>query len=263
MELHISESEMLQQNKADQVEVTFYTDPLCCWSWAFEPQWRRLQYEFQNRLTCRYVMSGLLPGWQNYNDPIYSVSRPMQMGPMWHEASVASGMKIYDRIWVENPPASSYPACIAVKCANLQSKLAGVTYLRMAREAVMLQGKNIAQQDVLTNIAHNLAESSPALLDIDRFMYDFSKSDNGIEAFRKDLNEALSKNITRYPTLILRSANKPSIIITGYRPYSVLIDAMKQVTDIEFLCKPNSKEDYTKYWGNITQREIKEVFSDE
>ena len=262
MELQTSGSEMLQRNKADQVEITFYTDPLCCWSWAFEPQWRRLQYEFQNILSARYVMTGLLPAWQNYNDPIYSVSRPMQMGPVWHEASLASGMKIYDRIWVENPPASSYPACIAVKCAELQSKSAGVTYLRMVREAVMLQGKNIAQQDVLTGIAHELAEGSPDLLNINTFLYDLIESDNGIEAFRKDLNEVQSKNITRYPTLILRSANKPSIIITGYRPYSVLIDAMKQVTETAFLCHPHSREAYIKYWGNITQREVEEVFGD-
>ena len=52
-----------KEHQADRVEITFYTDPLCCWSWAFEPQWRRLQYEFQDRIIYRYVMSGLLPGW--------------------------------------------------------------------------------------------------------------------------------------------------------------------------------------------------------
>ena len=229
MELQTTDSTMLQQSKADQVEITFYTDPLCCWSWAFEPQWKRLQYEFQNKLTCRYVMSGLLPGWKNYNDPVYSVSRPMQMGPVWHEAGLTSGMKICDRIWIENPPASSYPACIAVKCAELQSQPAGAIYLRMVREAVMLYGKNIAQQDVLADVSKNLSEKFPGLLNTDQFIHDLAGSNNGIEAFRKDLNEVQSKNITRYPTLILRSANKPSIIITGYRPYSVLVNAKYSV----------------------------------
>lgn len=255
------------QNKghqADRVEITFYTDPLCCWSWAFEPQWRRLQYEFQDKIIYRNVMSGLLPGWKNYNDPLYSVSRPMQMGPVWHEASLQSGMKMYDKIWAEDPPASSYPVCIAVKCAELQSQFAGVKYLRMAREAVMLHGKNIAKQDVLMDLAQALATSYPGLLDTERFLQDLTVNENGINAFRTDLNEVQSRNITRFPTLILRSANKPAIMITGYRPYPVLLDAIKQVADTTaHLQTPVSKEAYIKYWGNITEREIEEVFNNE
>jgi len=261
MELKKAGNTILQSNQADRAEITFYTDPLCCWSWAFEPQWRRLQYEFQQIIVCRYVMAGLISAWQNFNDPLYSVSRPMQMGPVWYEAGLASGMQIYDKIWVTDPPASSYPACIAVKCAELQSPLAGVKYLRMIRDAVMLQGKNIARQDVLVSAAQSLANNYPGLIDIERFVQDLTINDNGIEAFRTDLNEVQNRNISRFPTLIMRSSNKPSIIITGFRPYPVLLDAIKQVTSADYsVQKPVSKETYTTYWGNITQREIEEFF---
>lgn len=260
MKIQEAVNKIAQQNQADRVEITFYTDPLCCWSWAFEPQWRRLQYEFQNLIHCRYVMGGLLPGWKSFNDPLFSVSRPMQMGPVWHEASVESGMKIYDKIWVEDPPASSYPACIAVKCAELQSPEAGIKYLRMVREAVMLHGKNISKQEVLISAAESLSNNWPAFLDTQRFRHDLSESDNGIEAFREDINEVQSRNITRFPTLIIRSLNKSSIMITGYRPYAVLLDAIRQVTDPEYVKqKPESKEAYLNYWGNITPREIEEM----
>lgn len=261
MKLQESGNKISQQNEADRVEITFYTDPLCCWSWAFEAQWRRLQYEFQDVFTCRYVMGGLLSGWQNYNDPLYSVTRSVQMGPVWHEASITSGMKIYDRIWIEDSPASSYPACISVKCAELQSQTAGIKYLRMVREAVMLQGKNIAKQDVLISVAKSLADNYPGLLDMEKFSFDLTGSDNGIEAFRIDLNEVQSRNITRFPTLIMRSLNKPSIIITGYRPYPVLLDAIQHIASINHLLKkPASKEAYINYWEDVTQREIEEVF---
>jgi putative protein-disulfide isomerase len=249
------------EQRADRVEITYYTDPLCCWGWAFEPQWRRLQYEFREIIFCRYVMSGLLPTWQSFNDPMYSVSRPMQMGPVWHEASLTSGLEIYDKIWAEDPPASSYPACIAVKCAELQSEKAGAQYLRKAREAVMLQGKNIARQDVLIAIGDDVAKSYPNLLNTEKFSFDLKGSDNGIEAFRKDLNEVQSRNITRFPTLIMRSSNRPSIMITGYRPYPVLLDAIRQVVSkIEPLAIPANAEEYIKYWGNMTRREIEEIF---
>src|SRR5689334_9454281 len=68
------------QQLAGSLTITYYTDPLCCWSWGFEPQWRRLLFEYQGSINHRYCMGGLLPGWKNYHDPINNVSRPIQMG---------------------------------------------------------------------------------------------------------------------------------------------------------------------------------------
>src|SRR5215217_1274269 len=116
---------------ADPVAIVYYTDPLCCWSWGFEPQWRKLRYQFQGRLKWRYYMSGLLPEWNRYTDSLNSVSRPAQMGPIWMEAAHISGMPIENRIWIENPPSSSYLACVAVKCAALQSPALEEMYLRL------------------------------------------------------------------------------------------------------------------------------------
>src|SRR5438309_9692359 len=93
---------------ADRVSITYYTDPLCCWSWALEPQWRKLRYLFQNAITWRYVTGGLLPGWNQFTDGLNSVSRPAQMGPIWMEAAHISGMPINNQVWIRNPPASSY-----------------------------------------------------------------------------------------------------------------------------------------------------------
>ena len=106
MEFHKQKEELekavqTEQNKADRVEITFYTDPLCCWSWGFEPQWRRLQYELQDQIVFRYVMTGLLASWKNFSDPLYSVSRPQQMGPVWMEAESVSGMLMHHKLWVE------------------------------------------------------------------------------------------------------------------------------------------------------------------
>ena len=248
-----------EQNKADRVEITFYTDPLCCWSWGFEPQWRRLQYEFQEQLAVKYVMTGLLPSWKNYSDPIYSVTRPQQMGPVWMEASETSRMPINSKIWVEDPPASSYPACIAVKSMELQSKTAAVKYLRLLREAVMLRGKNIAKQAVLVQIAEKLSNDYPSLFNLDKFATHLT-NDNGLEAFRPDWQEAQNRNITRSPTLIMRSQNKPAIMLTGYRPYPILLQAIKQIAPA---IKPSvtsiSIDAYKRFWGELTEREMAEI----
>ena len=246
-------------NKADRVEIIFFTDPLCCWSWALEPQWRRLQFEYAAQIWCRYVMTGLLPSWKNYNDPIYSVSRPQQMGPVWLQAAEASGMPINSKIWVTDSPASSYPACIAIKTLELQSPSAAKKYLRMLREAVMLHEKNIAKQEVLLQVAEDLQSTHPGLFDLNSFARDLS-NDAGIEAFRPDWQEAQNRNITRTPTLIMRSAGAAAVILTGYRPYKILLEALKQVAPLIQPHKTSiSLNAYQQYWGNMTAREIQEV----
>lgn len=264
MELQQTKQELIkkvqdEQNKADRVEIVFYTDPLCCWSWAFEPQWRRLQYEFRDQLVFRNVMTGLLPSWKNYSDPFYSVSRPQQMGPVWLEASETSGMPMCSKLWVEDPPASSYPACIAVKSAQLQSQQAAVKYLRLLREVVMLEGKNIAKQQVLIEVAEKLANDFKGLLNLNQFANDLT-NDNGLEAFRLDWQESQNRNISRTPTLIIRCGNKPAIMLTGYRPYPVLLQAVKHVApDIQASVKQVSIEAYKRFWGKPTEREIAEI----
>ena len=199
-------------------------------------------------------MAGLIPSWKNYSDPVYFVSRPMQMGPVWLEASQASGMPINDKVWVTDPPASSFPACIGVKCAQLQSEVAGIKYLRLLREAVMLEGQNIAKQEVLVNIAKKLRD----IIDLSKFEMDLTNN-TGLEAFRKDWQEVQNQNISRFPSLIVRGANQRAIMITGYRPYAVLLEAIKQVSPLIEPTNPTpTAETYKQFWGNITQREIDE-----
>ena len=158
---------------APVLQITYYTDPLCVWSWAFEPQWRRLRYEFGDQLRWRYRMGGLIRDWRTFSDPLNDISRPVQMGPLWSQARHTSGMPINDRIWFDDPPTSSYPACLAVKAAELQSQGAGERYLRRVREAVMLEGRNVTKRDVLLMLAVDLAHEDEAF-DAERFVRDLN-----------------------------------------------------------------------------------------
>ena len=240
--------------QADRVKIFYYTDPLCCWSWAFEPQWRRLCYEFRNHIEWQYCMGGLISNWNNYNDSLNSVSRPLQMGPVWMQAHHVSGMPMQDRIWMSDPPQSSYPACVAVKCAALQSKVAEEKYLRYAREAVMLKGKNIARQHILFEIAEQLTDD--VKFNAQQFRKDYTTG-AGIEAFKRDLQQAQYKNINRFPTLII-SNNKSGVVITGYRSYNSLVDALKNFIPLNAI-ETIDIDDYKKYYYHLTEREIEEA----
>lgn len=247
-----------ESQKADQLEITYFTDPLCCWSWGFEPQWRKLRFEFDGQISWRYCMAGLLPDWKNFNDEANSVHRPLQMGPVWMHASQLSGMPMHTRVWMEDPPASSYPACIAVKCAALQSAEAGEKFLRLTREAIMINGQNIAKLDILESIADQVAKQS-GLLDLEKFKSDMH-NDVGLNAFKKDMELVHLSGINRYPSLLIRSAQAKSILVTGYRPYSVLLDAIRQIAPTLSKSQTASKSTgYINFWDSITQTELREV----
>ena len=49
------------------VQVRFYTDPACPWSWAAEPALRRLMWEFESELEFVWVMGGLARSYERAN----------------------------------------------------------------------------------------------------------------------------------------------------------------------------------------------------
>lgn len=211
----------------NKVEIVYYTDPLCCWSWVFESTWQRFQTEYKEELSWRYCMGGLLPNWQNYVDSLNSVSKPVQMGPVWMHAAHVGAVPIRHNIWIEDPPNSSYPACIAVKCAELQSSEAGELYLGLLREACMKDGKNISKKEVLRDVASTAMRINPEVFSLEVFDQDM-KDRKGLEAFRKDLQQTQYHRINRFPTLVIKKPGSPAIRLTGNIPYSVLEQLMDQ-----------------------------------
>jgi len=208
-------------------------------------------------------MSGLIPSWDKYSDPMNIVSKPLQMGPVWMEAKYTSGMPIQDTIWFTDPPASSFPASIAVKAAGLQSAKAAEHYLRRVREAIMLRGQNIAKWEVLLQVAEELSGKSPELLNYEDFKRD-AGGEEAKKAFEEDLLKVRLHNITRFPTLTINKPDQPGVMIVGYRPYDALLAALKQVApELEPVQQATDAESYRHFWEGATDREVQEALVQE
>jgi predicted DsbA family dithiol-disulfide isomerase len=154
------------------VRTLYYTDPICPWSWAFEPSFRRLLWEFDGELALEYVMSGMRRELED----------PGQLAVQALEASAESAMPVDPRIWLTDPPRSSHPACVAVEAAAAQ-EFAG-RYLRRLREGVFCRRRRLDNAD-------GLAEEARAIggLDLDRFRIDLG-SHATLEVFGADLERA-------------------------------------------------------------------------
>ena len=226
-----------------------------------EPQLRRIQYEYDDKIKWRYRMGGLLPNWNNYHDEINSVSRPMQLGPVWMHAQYISGMPMDFNIWMRDPPASSYPACIAFKNVSMQSDKAGARYLRLLRESIMINGENIAKEDILIKIAKRLSDEKIYDFNIDIFK-DELKKENALEAFRDDLHQVQYQQVKRFPTFIIKKGNQGKIL-TGFRPYESFCETMLEVNPD--ITKKNSSVDpreYEAFWSFLTDKEKEAIAAD-
>jgi len=149
--------------------VTYYTDPACPWSWGAEPGLRGLQAEFGASLRITYVMGGLAREFK----------RPLETMRHVLDAAEATGMPVDPRIWLDAPPRSSYPACLAVKAAAEQD-LDG-PYLRVVREGMMAGRRALDTPDALTDVARRVPG-----LNVDRFAIDL-RSNAITEAFAADI----------------------------------------------------------------------------
>jgi predicted DsbA family dithiol-disulfide isomerase len=264
-----SEAAGAEHVAAPAVEATYYTDPLCSWSWGFEPELRRLRYEFGRALGWRARMTGLIPSWDRFSDPVNAVSRPLQMGPVCVEVRHRTGQPLDDRVWVENAPASSYPACLAVKAAGLQSEAAAEAVLRRLREAVFLERRDVSDPATLRALARSVADARPDLLDFSRFSTDLAGPE-AEAAFRDDLREARYLGLTRTPALTLRCVDGAAegaddgqgrtLLLVGYRPYAVLRRALAHLAPgLEPARRATDVGAYAAFWGGATEREVAEA----
>ncbi len=276
------------QAARQQLRIVYYTDPLCSWSWAFEAQWRRLRYEFGERLQWSYCMGGMIADWQQYADPLNDVSRPGQMAPQWYHVRTLSGMPLDEGIWLDDPPSSSYPACLAVKAAERQGADYGERYLRRVREAVMVEGENVARRECLLELAADIAGDSTGAIvhavppptycteepsaeqsegtppfDVAQFSHDLA-DETTVAGFRRDLQDISYRDIRRFPTLAIFNPAGAGIVLMGYRPYAALRQAVARLMpELTPLRQAHDALQIVRYWGRITAPEVAEALEQE
>ncbi len=198
------------------IHVRYYTDPFCPWSWALEPALRRLVHDFGDGLRFTYVMGGMAREFGAV-EPLVGESLA---------AGSESGMPVDPRLWLQAPPRSSYPACIAVKAAAEQGDPA--PYLRRLREGLMCRRRKLDSADALIEEAR-----LGGRLDIEHFRVDLG-SHAILEAFGADLELAGAVAPERHgpgsarvklPSLEFSGSDGVVHGVYGYASYEELRDA--------------------------------------
>src|SRR5690554_5479157 len=197
--------------KADlkPVKVIYYTDPICSSCWGIEPQLRKLKLEYGHILEIEYRMGGLLPDW-SYNSG--GISSPEDVAQHWNEASLHYDMPIDGDLWLEDSLNSSYPPSIAFKAAQMQDNEKAVLFLRIMRELLFLEKKNISKWTHLETAAIRSG------LDPLQLKKDFE--DRAKIRFNEDLSLAKELGVRGFPSMYFINASGQSEFVYGSKPYA-------------------------------------------
>ncbi len=197
------------------IKIVYYTDPICSSCWGIEPQLRKLKLEYGDYIDIDYRMGGLLPDW-SYNSG--GISKPADVAHHWDEASLHYEMPIDGNVWIEDPLDSSYPSCIAIKAAQIQNKEKAIKFMRILREKLYLEKKNIAKWE-------NIAESAQlAGLDVNKLKTDYEGKAKTL--FQEDLAYAKTLGVRGFPTLFFSDGNNNQLTVYGSKPYASYENAL-------------------------------------
>lgn len=231
------------------VKIIYFTDPICSSCWGIEPQLRRLKLEYGKDVQVEYHMGGLLPDW-SYNSG--GISKPSDVAHHWDEVSRYYQMPIDGDVWLEDPLDSSYPPSIAFKAAQLQDQEKAVTFLRILREKVFLEKKNITKWE------HISAAALAAGLNPEQLKKDYegtAKAD-----FQKDLELGRQLGVRGFPTLFITNAGGQQEMVYGFKPYASFDSAIRQVfPDVKRASYDKSWKALFAQFSTLTTREFAEL----
>jgi len=151
---------------SESVTIDLFSDVLCVWAWSSQVRVDELVLEYADRISIRHRFI-----------PVFGAARE-RITEQWAERDGLAGFNrhlhelardwshvtLHPRVWLDDAPASSVPAHLFLKAAQLvdaagelDTSGAGAAFAALlwrVREAFFTEGRNIASHDVLRDIAH-------------------------------------------------------------------------------------------------------------
>lgn len=171
------------------IEVVEYTDPACSWAWGTEPKFRRLQWQYGDRIrTWRRVLLGIFsPGWAQVfgleaRTEAARVAYEQYLVPVTETTGMPGPIPLH---WAMS---DCETACRVAKAADLQGEPVSTAVLRRLRESWFVHGRPADSVELCLAAAHGVPG-----LDADRLARDLA--DPATEAaWQADWEEARNPN---------------------------------------------------------------------
>lgn len=121
----------------DPVKVVHFADPWCWWSWGLEPVLRRLKEVYGDKLHVEYRMGGT---FANYREWMAEYGVDERSAVEWIKDSIGMTQNPVDPEYLNATGVkSTFPACLAIKAAQLQKQSKAERYFRRLMEAFQIR----------------------------------------------------------------------------------------------------------------------------
>ena len=245
--------------------IEHFTDPLCFWCYAMEPEMRKIRVLLDDQLDYRIVMGVLssdvheIIGYDEDAELRYEVYRAMLANYFRESVKMVRMPLSLDNMLTHGPEdLVSLPLSLAYCAMKMIDKDIAEAYLRRMRERVFAEGCSLSTVDQQVQLASEFP------IDVEQFR---SNLDNPEIAtvLQQGVDKCRIYGITAFPTLLLQWGNK-RMMAQGYHTFEELKQAIGQVTggdiilsDAEF--SERALETYVDRFGKAAACEIQTMFS--
>ncbi|RMF79827.1 MAG: DsbA family protein [Chloroflexi bacterium] len=236
----------------ERVEIWYSTDPTCSHCWGMEPAWRRFLYHYGSHIKYRYIYGGLRKDLYAYLESGYGFRSVHEIADHWRYVEQLYGQPLNTDVWDIDPVHSSYPSSIAAHTVRLIAPEKEDAYMRRMRQALFLEGRNIAREDVLADCAADIG------LDRDEFAV-LLKNNVGNPGFEDDLRLTRQLPSNGFPTVLMIDADRNARVLPGGQPYTNLEMVLLNTMPIEKADTIPDVADVLNVYQSGTTREFAEV----
>ncbi len=163
------------------IAVIHFADPWCWWSWGLEPVVQRLKEVYGDQVEIVYKMGGITDSTANWRKE-YNVEEDDALRSWIRDSGSITGMNVDPESYLKSGVQSTWPACVAVKAAQLQGEEIGERFYRKLMEANLLESRNGSHETTYLSLAKQVG------LDEAQLKRDIS-SGKARELFEKDKKE--------------------------------------------------------------------------
>ncbi len=246
------QTSLVKEHRAAAVEIVHFADPWCWWSWGLESVLQRLKEVYGDQIKVTYRIAGFAQHIHEWRHDYDVVDDEALLA--WVNNSVSlTKMPVDPEYILKTKVESTWPACLAVKAAELQGEELSDRFLRRLMETIQVEAKNGCKEEVYLPIAEEVG------LNISQLKKD-AKSKRVMELFEEDM-KAMSVNFLTLVLVSKRNDRKKAVgeVFTS-DPYERTVDelsggALRKKTPTDIL------EFFERHRENIVPtKEIAEVF---
>lgn len=248
-----------------RIKIAHFTDPLCFWCYAMEPETRKMRVVLEDCLDYRIVMGVLSSdvrefiGNDSESELRYEFFR-MAMVDHLTQAAKAVGMPFATEPLFSQSPEDmvSLPLSLAYCAMKMTDETYAEPYLRRMRECVFAEGLTLSSLDDQVELAGEFP------IDVEKFR-SILEADEAAPDLQKGVDECREFRVAAFPSLLMQYGDA-RLMVSGYTSYDGLRQAVAQLTDGEITLAEaeysfGALESFVERFGKVAAREIQTMFS--